>query len=108
MALYRSEHDFLHSLKLFNTLSSAKYHWHSGKSSKEHNCEFGHVIPPEHLYFKKPLDSEGENKIRVCKECMEKLIHLTVDCDAQSKEFFESIFLHNNPKPKTITRKARS
>ncbi len=107
MALYRSEHDFLHSFKLFNALSSAKYHWYSGKSSKEHTCEFGHAIPPEQLYFKKSLDSEGETKIRLCKECMEKMIHMLVDVDIHSRELLDDIYHHKNPRHPVIKRKAR-
>lgn len=97
MAGYRSEKEFLNSLKRFNTLSSRKYEWHTGKSEKEHKCEFGHTIPPEHLYFKKPLDIEGEQKLRVCAACMEMLVFLTVDSDIDSKKFIEHLYKQKNP-----------
>jgi hypothetical protein len=77
-------------------------------SSKEHKCEFGHDIPPEELYFKKPLDSEGSKKIRLCKQCMETLVHITIDSDVESKQLVESIYKQKNPKPKVISRKARA
>ena len=97
MAAYSSEKDFLKSLTRFNTLSSRKHEWHTGKSAKEHHCEFGHPIPPEHLYFKKPLDVDGEQKLRVCASCMEMLVYLTVDSDIDSKKLIERIYHEKNP-----------
>ena len=103
MEAYRTEKDFLKSLRRFNALSSSKYEWHTGKSEKEHTCEFGHAIPPEHLYFKKPLDMEGEQKFRVCPACMETLVFLTVDCDSHSKKLIEHLYREKNPpRAKTV------
>ncbi len=103
MSVYRSEKDFLHSLKRFDALSSRKLAWHTGISEKTHTCAFGHEIPAESLYFKKLLDSEGEQKIRVCKPCMEQLVFVTVDCDMHAKEVTEHLFRKNNPPvPKVV------
>jgi hypothetical protein len=104
MAAYRSEKDFLQSLKRFNALSSPKYGWHTGISEKEHECAFGHTISPNNLYFKKPLDMEGEQKIRVCKDCMETLVFVTVDSDSHAKEVCEHLYRKLNPPRKKITR----
>jgi hypothetical protein len=104
MSHYRTEKDFLQSLKRFNALSSQKYGWHTGMSEKEHQCEFGHSIPPDQLYFKKPLDLEGEKKIRVCRGCMEKLVFVTVDCDIHSKEIAEQLYRQHNPPRRKIAR----
>ena len=98
MAVYRNENDFLQSFKRFNALSSKKYEWHTGMSEKEHSCEFGHPIPPESLYFKKPLDLEGERKIRVCKDCMEKLVFMTVDCDLHARQLSDQIYHQHSQK----------
>ncbi len=97
MAGYQSEKEFLRSLQRFNALSSHKYEWHTGVSSKEHHCEFGHVIQPDSLYFKKPLDMEGETKMRVCSECMKIMVHLTIDIDLHSKEISEQLFRDRHP-----------
>ncbi len=97
MSVYRSEKDFLQSLKRFNALSSKKYAWHTGVSEKEHTCAFGHVIAPETLYFKKPLDMEGEKKIRVCKTCMKKMVYFTVDADSHAREVTEHLYRKHNP-----------
>ena len=97
MAVYHSEKDFLRSLKRFNALSSHKYEWHTGVSSKEHQCEFGHVIPPDSLYFKKPLDMDGEKKMRVCGDCMKTMVHLTIDVDLHSKELSERLYRDRHP-----------
>jgi hypothetical protein len=97
---YRSEKDFLHSLRRFNALSSTKYGWHSGVSEEDHLCAFGHAIPAEQLYFKKPLDSEGENLIHVCRSCMEKLVYVTVDCDHHAREVSEHLYRQRHP-PRT-------
>lgn len=97
MSLYQSEKEFLRSLKRFNALSSQKYEWHTGISSKEHTCEFGHSIPPDSLYFKKPLDMDGEKKMRVCDACMKVLVHLTVDIDVHSKEVSERLYRDRHP-----------
>ena len=103
MAVYRSEKDFLHSLKRFNALSSRKYEWHTGISEKKHTCAFGHEIPAESLYFKKPLDLEGEQKIRVCQPCMEQLVFVTVDSDSHAKAVTDQIFRKDNPPiPKVV------
>jgi hypothetical protein len=98
MAVYKSEKEFLHSLKRYNAISSRKYEWHTGLSEKEHQCEFGHTIPPEDLYFKKPLDMDGEQKIRVCKSCMQKLVFMTVDSDLHSRELTEHLYLEQHPR----------
>ena len=97
MSFYRSEKDFLQSLRRFDALSSPKYSWHTGHSEKEHSCEFGHPIPPEELYFKKPLDLEGERKLRVCKSCMEKLVYVTVDSDLHAREVTHRLFHQTHP-----------
>jgi hypothetical protein len=97
MSMYRTEKDFLRSLKRFNALSSKKYEWHTGVSSKQHRCEFGHTIEPESLYFKKPLDMDGESKMRVCSTCMQVLVFLTVDIDVHSKEVSEQLYRKRNP-----------
>lgn len=104
MMEYRSEKEFLRSLKRFNALSSKQYEWHTGYSEKEHECMFGHVIPSEQLYFKKPLDMEGERKVRVCMECMEKLVFLTIDSDRHSKQLSEQLFRERYPTPKKIVK----
>jgi len=97
MEVYRSEKEFLRSLKRFNALSSRKYEWHTGVSEKEHRCEFGHVIPPNNLYFKKPLDIDGEQKKRLCAECMKTYVHLTVDLDPHSRNVFERLYKDRHP-----------
>jgi hypothetical protein len=97
MATYRSEKEFLHSLKRFNALSSQKYEWYTGMSEKQHTCEFGHEIPPHNLYFKKPLDLEGEQKLRICKHCMEKLVFVTVDSDLHAREVTEHLYRQEHP-----------
>ncbi|MBL0176250.1 MAG: hypothetical protein IPP94_13440 [Ignavibacteria bacterium] len=103
MSEYRSEKDFLQSLKRFNSLSSKKYAWHTGVSEKEHECMFGHAIPAESLYFKKPLDMDGEQKIRVCKTCMEKLVFVTVDSDTHARSVTDLLYKqHNPPIPKLV------
>jgi hypothetical protein len=107
MAVYRTEKDFLKSLQRFNALSSRRYEWHTGKSEKEHTCEFGHTIPPEHLYFKKPLDIDGEQKLRICSTCMETLVYLTVDCDMHSKKLIDRLYLEKNPPLKKTAKAVR-
>jgi hypothetical protein len=103
MSVYRSEKEFLHAFKRFNSLSSKKYAWLTGVSEKEHQCCFGHPIEPESLYFKKPLDLEGEQKIRVCKSCMDTLVFLTVDSDTHAKSVSEQLYKqHNPPVPKLV------
>lgn len=97
MALYRSEKEFLQSFRRFNALSSHKHSWHTGVSEKTHACEFGHDIQPEELYFKKPLDLEGEQKLRVCKNCMEKLVYVTVDSDTHARGLSEQLYRQANP-----------
>jgi hypothetical protein len=97
MSIYRSEKDFLHSLKRFNALSSQKYEWYTGKSEKHHTCEFGHEIPPHHLYFKKPLDLEGEKKLRICPECMEKIVFISVDSDLHAREVTDQLYRQEHP-----------
>jgi hypothetical protein len=104
MVPYRSEKDFLQALKRFNTLSAQKYGWHTGMSENEHECEFGHAIPPDTLYFKKPLDLDGERKIRVCKACMEKLVFMIVDSDTHAKEITDELFRLHHPPQKKIAR----
>lgn len=107
MALYRTEKEFLHSLKRLNSMCSTHLHWQTGKSEREHNCEFGHTIEPEELYFKKLLDTEGEQKLRLCKPCMEKFTYMSVDCDLHSKEHAEQVYRLKNPPVPKITQKAR-
>jgi hypothetical protein len=103
MSVYRSEKEFLHAFKRFNSLSSKKYAWLTGVSEKEHQCAFGHPIEPESLYFKKPLDLEGERKIRVCKSCMDTLVFLAVDSDTHAKSLSEQLYKqHNPPVPKLV------
>ena len=97
MSLYRSEKDFLHSLKRFNSLSSHKYGWHTGTSEDDHQCEFGHLIPADHLFFKKPLDSEGEHILRVCPSCMEKLVYVTIDSDHHARELTDQLYRQQHP-----------
>ena len=104
MAVYKSEKEFLHSLKRYNAISSRKYEWYTGISEKQHQCEFGHTIPPEDLYFKKPLDMDGEQKIRVCKSCMQKLVFMTVDSDLHSRELTEQLFQNQNPRVGKIAK----
>jgi hypothetical protein len=104
MAVYQSEKDFLRSLKRFNALSSHQYEWHTGASEKEHECMFGHVIPSEQLYFKKPLDMEGERKFRVCQNCMEKLVYVTVDSDRHSKNLSENLYRERHPAQRKILK----
>lgn len=104
MIPYRSEKEFLKALKRFNTLSAQKYGWYTGTSDKEHTCEFGHTIPPNDLYFKKPLDLDGEQKIRVCKPCMEKLVFMAVDSDTHAREITDGLFRRYNPPQKKIAR----
>ena len=102
MAVYQSEKEFLRSLKRFNALSSKQYEWHTGVSEKEHLCMFGHTIPSEQLYFKKPLDMDGERKVRVCSACMEKLVFVTVDSDRHSRQLSENLYRERYPaQPKT-------
>ena len=107
MAVYRTEKDFLKSLQRFNALSSRQYEWITGKSEREHACEFGHVIPPEHLYFKKPLDMDGEQKFRVCSPCMEMLVYLTVDCDLHSRKMIDQLYLEKFPPQKKTAKNSR-
>ncbi len=107
MASYRSEKEFLHSLKRLNSMYSTHLHWQTGKSEKAHHCEFGHDIQPEELYFKKLLDSEGEQKLRLCKSCMEKFTYMTVDCDLHSKEHAEQVFRQKNPPVPKLALKTR-
>lgn len=108
MAVYHSEKDFLRSLKRFNALSSHKYEWHTGVSEKLHQCAFGHEIPPDTLYFKKPLDMDGETKVRVCANCMKTLVHLTVDLDVHSKQVSERLYRDRHPaQPKILKISAR-
>jgi len=97
MAVYRSEKDFLQSLKRFNAISSQRYGWHSCISEKKHVCEFGHDIPPENVYFKKPLDMDGDQKLRVCKPCMETIVYVTVDSDPHAKETTDILYKQKNP-----------
>ncbi len=104
MAVYHSEKDFLRSLKRFNALSSHQYEWHTGFSEKEHECAFGHTIPAEVLYFKKPLDMDGERKVRVCKDCMEKLVFITIDSDRHSKQVSEQLYREKHPAQKKIMK----
>jgi hypothetical protein len=104
MAVYHSEKEFLRSLKRFNALSSQQYEWHTGISEKDHECAFGHHIPAEDLYFKKPLDMEGERKVRVCRDCMEKLVFITIDSDRHSKQLSERLFRERHPAQKKILK----
>ena len=104
MAVYKSEKEFLRSLKRFNALSSQQYEWHTGVSEKEHECTFGHAIPSETLYFKKPLDMEGERKVRVCKQCMEKLLFITIDSDRHSKQISDRLYHERHPAQKKILK----
>jgi hypothetical protein len=104
MTAYRSEKEFLRSLKRFNALSSKQYEWHTGYSEREHECLFGHTIPPEQLYFKKPLDMEGERKVRVCRDCMEKLVFLTIDSDRHSKQLSEHLYRERHPAQNKILK----
>lgn len=97
MSLYRTEKEFLQSLKRFNALSSQKYEWYTGMSEKQHRCEFGHDIPSHHLYFKKPLDLDGEQKLRICTSCMEKLVFVTVDSDFHAREVTEQLYRKEHP-----------
>ena len=98
MARYSTQKDFLHAFKRFNALSSKKSEWHTGRSSKTHTCEFGHTIEPESLYFKKPLDEDGEQKLRVCKDCMDTLVFLAVDADLHSRELTDRIYHEAHPR----------
>jgi hypothetical protein len=95
--MYHNEKDFLKSLKRFNALSSQKYAWYTGMSEKQHVCEFGHDIPPHQLYFKKPLDLEGEQKLRICKHCMEKLVYVTIDSDLHAREITDQLYRQEHP-----------
>jgi hypothetical protein len=97
MAFYRSEKGFMSSFKRFNALFARQFEWQTGKSSKEHRCEFGHGIPPDTLYFKKLLDSEGEQKLRICRECMETLVHITVDSDPHVRTVTATIEIERTP-----------
>jgi hypothetical protein len=98
MSRYRTQKEFLQAFKRFNSLASKKFGWHTGVSAKEHTCEFGHPIPPESLYFKKLLDSDGEQKLRVCPNCMEQMVFLTVDVDATAREVTDQIYHQTNPR----------
>ncbi len=98
MARYSTQKEFLHAFKRFNALSSKKSEWHTGRSSKTHTCEFGHTIEPDTLYFKKPLDNDGEQKLRICAECMDTLVYMTVDADLHSRELAERIYLEAHPR----------
>ena len=93
MTAYLNENVFLRSFKRFNSLFSQKYEWHTGMSEKEHTCEFGHSITPETLYFKKLMDEEGERKLRICKDCMQKLVFVTVDSDLHTKQVTGQIYM---------------
>jgi hypothetical protein len=104
MAVYQSEKEFLRSLKRFNALSSQQYEWLTGMSEKEHHCLFGHTIPSEQLYFKKPLDMEGERKVRICRECMERLVFVTIDSDRHSRQISEHLYRERHPVPKKILK----
>ena len=104
MAVYQTETDFLQSLKRFNALFSRKYEWQSGISEQEHSCEYGHTIPAETLYFKKYLDAEGSRKLRVCKDCMEKMVYIIVDSDSHTRHVTRNIYRERIPKQKKIDR----
>jgi hypothetical protein len=106
MATYLNENVFLRSFKRFNSLFSQKYEWQTGISEKEHMCEFGHPIQPETLYFKKLMDPEGEKKIRVCTECMHKLVFVTVDSDLHAKQVTGQIYMQRKPQTTKIEKMA--
>lgn len=102
MADYLNENVFLRSFKRFNSLFSQKYEWHTGISGKEHTCEFGHSIAPESLYFKKFMDPDGEKKLRICKDCMQKLVFVTVDSDLHTKQVTGQIYMQRKPQTTKI------
>lgn len=105
MAFYRSEKGFMSAFRRFNALFAHQFEWQTGKSSKEHRCEFGHAIPSDTLYFKKLLDSEGEQKLRVCRDCMDTLVHITVDSDPHVRTVTATIENERTPvRRKTGTR----
>jgi hypothetical protein len=69
-------------------------------------CEFGHPITAETLYFKKLMDPDGEKKIRVCKECMQKLVFMTVDSDLHTKQVTGHIYMQRKPVTTKIEKMA--
>ncbi|MAT38250.1 MAG: hypothetical protein CL946_01460 [Ectothiorhodospiraceae bacterium] len=106
MPIYQSEKDFLRAFNRYNSISSDKYSWHTSVSENDQDCAFGYTIPAGELYFKKYLDTDGEQAIRVSRDCMERMVYLTVDSDIDARETSEQLYIMRHPKKTKLEQKS--